>query len=96
MYIDLSIIFISDISHKVIDNITAFVLLTEIDDAASGISIEKKINDEISVSNHTGILVHKNKDLEDMISHARGLGFRVEIHAIGDAAAEQVGLGLLL
>jgi predicted amidohydrolase YtcJ len=25
-----------------------------------------------------------------MITHARGLGFRVEIHAIGDAAAEQV------
>lgn len=44
----------------------------------------------MSDASHTGILVHQEKDLEGMIINARNLGFRVEIHAIGDAAAEQV------
>jgi hypothetical protein len=30
---------------------------------------------------HIGILVHENKDLQDVISHARSLGFRVGIYA---------------
>ena len=38
----------------------------------------------------TGVLIHSNDDLCTMISDARARGFRVEIHAIGDAAAEQV------
>lgn len=49
---------------------------------------------------HTGILTHSNGDLVRMISHARSNGLRVEVHAIGDAAAEQVqslvGLTLML
>lgn len=39
---------------------------------------------------HTGILSHSSGDLVRMISHARSNGLRVEVHAIGDAAAEQV------
>jgi predicted amidohydrolase YtcJ len=39
---------------------------------------------------HTGILTHSNGDLVRMVSHARCSGLRVEVHAIGDAAAEQV------
>ena len=39
---------------------------------------------------HTGMLIHKTSELRDMIVHAKRHGFRLEIHAIGDAAAEQV------
>lgn len=39
---------------------------------------------------HTGILTHSNADLVRMVNHARCSGLRVEVHAIGDAAAEQV------
>lgn len=39
---------------------------------------------------HTGILSHSNDDLVRMVNHARWSGLRVEVHAIGDAAAEQV------
>jgi predicted amidohydrolase YtcJ len=39
---------------------------------------------------HTGILTHSNGDLVRMVNHARWSGLRVEVHAIGDAAAEQV------
>jgi predicted amidohydrolase YtcJ len=38
----------------------------------------------------TGVLVHNDAGLRSMIQEARERGFRVEIHAIGDAAADQV------
>ena len=41
-------------------------------------------------SAHTGILTHSREDLTRMVTRARHLGMRVEVHAIGDAAAEQV------
>ena len=41
-------------------------------------------------SDHTGVLVHEAAALRDMVATARARGFRVEIHAIGDKAAEQV------
>lgn len=37
-----------------------------------------------------GVLVHSNHHLQSIITEARHDGFRLEIHAIGDAAAEQV------
>ena len=40
--------------------------------------------------NYKGILIHTKDSLVRMISDASEKGFRVEIHAIGDAAAEQV------
>jgi predicted amidohydrolase YtcJ len=40
--------------------------------------------------NHDGILLHKTDVLADMIAKAKSKGFRVEAHAIGDAAVEQV------
>lgn len=41
-------------------------------------------------SAHTGILTHSREDLTRMVGRARQLGMRIEVHAIGDAAAEQV------
>jgi predicted amidohydrolase YtcJ len=41
-------------------------------------------------SSYTGILIHTKEKLKSMISEITDLGFRVEIHAIGDAAADQV------
>ena len=38
----------------------------------------------------TGVLIHEETDLHKMISDSKSKGFRVEIHAIGDAAAETV------
>ena len=38
----------------------------------------------------TGVLIHDNKKLSSMIRESREKGLRLEIHAIGDAAAEQV------
>ena len=48
------------------------------------------VEDATTRPRHTGILTHSNGDLVRMISHARSNGLRVEVHAIGDAAAEQV------
>lgn len=39
---------------------------------------------------YQGILIHTKEKMVQMISDAHSKGFRVEIHAIGDAAAEQV------
>ena len=39
---------------------------------------------------HTGLLIHKTLDLREMVELADKAGFRLEIHAIGDAAARQV------
>ncbi len=39
---------------------------------------------------HTGVLVHKTESLRDIIRSTVEAAYRVEIHAIGDAAAEQV------
>ena len=40
--------------------------------------------------NYSGILSHTSSELKSMVSRARSVGHRVEVHAIGDAAAEQV------
>lgn len=37
-----------------------------------------------------GVLIHKESDLRRMVGEAKERGYRLEIHAIGDAAAEQV------
>ena len=39
---------------------------------------------------HQGILLHKTEELTSMVANARKKGFRLEIHCIGDRAAEQV------
>lgn len=39
---------------------------------------------------HEGVLVHERLAMQEMISSAKNNGYRLEIHAIGDAAAEQV------
>jgi len=43
-----------------------------------------------SDNSYTGILINKFPELCDMIQKCYSNGYRVEIHAIGDAAAEQV------
>lgn len=45
---------------------------------------------KIDNSNYKGMLIHSSDSLRTMITDSTKLGFRVEIHAIGDAAAEQV------
>jgi predicted amidohydrolase YtcJ len=40
--------------------------------------------------NFTGIFIHKNSDLVRQMTEAKERGFRLEVHAIGDAAAESV------
>ena len=45
---------------------------------------------KIDNSNYKGMLIHSSDSLKTMIYESTNLGFRVEIHAIGDAAAEQV------
>lgn len=63
---------------------------------AHGEGTEEKNGDRLSKSktsrsaNYTGILSHTASELTHMVSRARGVGHRVEVHAIGDAAAEQV------
>jgi predicted amidohydrolase YtcJ len=37
-----------------------------------------------------GVLIHEDSALRNMIAEARQRGYRLEIHAIGDAAADQV------
>lgn len=44
--------------------------------------------------NYSGILSHTSSELKCMVSRARSVGHRVEVHAIGDAAAEQVNASL--
>ena len=39
---------------------------------------------------YKGVLMHQTEAMRDMISEAKRGGYRLEIHAIGDAAAEQV------
>jgi hypothetical protein len=45
---------------------------------------------DLSLSPHKGMLIHSTQSLVDMIQSATERDFRVEIHAIGDAAAAQV------
>jgi len=45
-------------------------------------------------SSHSGILIHELSALVSRMRKAREAGFRLETHAIGDAAAEQVLLAL--
>eukprot|EP00603_Paraphysomonas_imperforata_P000486 CAMPEP_0114436556 /NCGR_PEP_ID=MMETSP0103-20121206/13524_1 /TAXON_ID=37642 ORGANISM="Paraphysomonas imperforata, Strain PA2" /NCGR_SAMPLE_ID=MMETSP0103 /ASSEMBLY_ACC=CAM_ASM_000201 /LENGTH=987 /DNA_ID=CAMNT_0001606851 /DNA_START=116 /DNA_END=3077 /DNA_ORIENTATION=+ len=40
-------------------------------------------------ASYKGLLTHETTALVDMVAHCKRLGFRVEIHAIGDAAAKQ-------
>lgn len=39
---------------------------------------------------HHGVLIHGADEMSSMIALAKRKGYRLEIHAIGDAAAEQV------
>jgi predicted amidohydrolase YtcJ len=39
---------------------------------------------------YRGILMHKTDKLTAMVRSARAKGFRLEVHCIGDRAAEQV------
>eukprot|EP00981_Chlorochromonas_danica_P011453 scaffold4011_cov197-Ochromonas_danica.AAC.35 len=43
-----------------------------------------------SSSSHRGILAHSSESLQKMFAEATAAGLRLEVHAIGDAAAEQV------
>lgn len=43
-----------------------------------------------SSGGHSGVLIHSPGALVDMVGSARARGYRLEIHAIGDAAAAQV------
>lgn len=45
---------------------------------------------QVSSSAFKGILMHTSEAMEEMVCQSTERGFRVEIHAIGDAAAEQV------
>lgn len=54
------------------------------DTAAISLLNEEKKDD------YKGILIHESTDLQDMIEKAMEANFRLEIHAIGDAAAGQV------
>lgn len=63
--------------------------------AALRLEIPKEFSNETikpvkTGDNMSGILMYKREELVSMISTARNEGYRVEIHAIGDAAAEQV------
>lgn len=58
--------------------------------SASAASRPDAAEDATTSPRHTGILSHSSGELVRMISHARSNGLRVEVHAIGDAAAEQV------
>ena len=62
-------------------HVTDYISLPLLDLAQAGKNKDK---------GYTGILTHSKDDLKNMVSHARDLNFRVEVHAIGDAAAEQV------
>ena len=69
--------------HDIINETPCVINIKEIDDTA---------NSTPAVSpEYSGILTHSKSGLQEMVSHARNLGFRVEVHAIGDAAVDQVG-----
>jgi len=44
----------------------------------------------LSTAEHSGILIHSNESLLRQMKAARSRGFRLEVHAIGDAAAATV------
>lgn len=46
--------------------------------------------DEEIEGGHRGILIHETQALTEMVRTARAQGYRLEIHCIGDRAAEQV------
>ena len=66
-----------------INETLSIINIDEIDDSA--------ISAPAVSSEYSGILTHSKIGLQGMVSHARNLGFRVEVHAIGDAAVDQVG-----
>eukprot|EP01038_Epipyxis_sp_PR26KG_P013210 gene13210-17703_t len=53
------------------------------------ISNVEKSNNNVNIS-YTGLLLHKTEELEAMVRHVRDHDYRIEVHAIGDAAAEQI------
>ena len=53
-------------------------------------------DDTTESSAYTGVLIQSRVDLQDCINSARERSFRLEIHAIGDKAAEQVSQMLSL
>lgn len=66
-------------------------------DPASSQSSDGNIKSSSSgESQYKGILIQSEKSLKGKIIQAKDKGYRLEIHAIGDAAAEQVRLYLIL
>jgi hypothetical protein len=62
---------------------TAALRLTPMPTSATG-------SDDDDKAWYKGVLIHSTEDLCRMINQSKTRGFRLEIHAIGDAAAEQV------
>mmetsp|Transcript_7346 Transcript_7346/g.12205 ORF Transcript_7346/g.12205 Transcript_7346/m.12205 type:complete len:795 (-) Transcript_7346:73-2457(-) len=62
--------------------------------ATTSTSISASASSTSSTCASTGVLVHKQEELVRMLGEAAEAGYRVEIHAIGDAAAEQVLLAI--
>ena len=58
--------------------------------AAIRTSLARPSDDSQGTNSFRGVLIHEDGELRDMIRQCKDLGYRVEVHAIGDAAAEQV------
>ena len=50
----------------------------------------RKVSSEKSNDDFTGVLIFQNDKLVEMMTKSKELGYRLEVHAIGDAAAEKV------
>lgn len=69
---------------------TAAIRSTDVDMAANASQVGDGEGGYSNDSSHTGMLIYSDAELESMIGTAKSHGYRVEIHAIGDAAAGQV------
>lgn len=56
----------------------------------AALRLERDSSAAESERTHKGVLMHKAEAMRCMIAVARSNGYRLEVHAIGDAAAEQV------
>lgn len=50
----------------------------------------RKINSEGTKDNYSGVLIYAKNELVNMMTKSKELGFRLEVHAIGDEAAQNV------
>ncbi|CAM9101259.1 unnamed protein product, partial [Ectocarpus fasciculatus] len=60
----------------------------------AALRLERDSSAAESERTHKGVLMHKAEAMRCMIAVARSNGYRLEVHAIGDAAAEQVLLAM--